>query len=227
MNLKLKIMKKLFLTVCAICFFFTLFAINVKEKVGKTPKTPLPFKCTKMAPWGKPGYVVSNVEIDNLPLFTYTDLGLTQKTTYETSATIFRRFLCKNVPFELLALRIGLSDPNRDVLITLNQNREMIDFIEVGIYTTTNERLYIKQWRIDSNENIIVTWIKVDNATPISAFSDFGSVEGQRIDMYYTVDDSGHFRLDKEVRYKPQIYTQSYLEDNSKELWDGNEVPLD
>ena len=78
-----------------------------------------------------------------------------------------------------------------------------------------------------SNENIIVTWIKVDNATPISAFSDFGSVEGQRIDMYYTVDDSGHFRLDKEVRYKPQIYTQSYLEDNSKELWDGNEVPLE
>ena len=219
-------MKKTFLVLCAICLCPALFAINVEEKIARTPQTPLPFECIKMAPWGKPGYGISNLEIDNLPLFTYTDLGLTQKTTYETYATIFRRFLYPKGSFELLALRIGASDPNKDVLITLDQNGDMIDFVEAGVYTATNGFIYIKQWRIDSDKNIIVTWIKIDSAVPVSAFSNFGSVKGQRIDEYYSVDESRHFHLDKEIKYKPQTYTQSYLEDCSKELWDGDETPL-
>ena len=219
-------MKKTFLVLCAICLCPALFAINVEEKIARTPQTPLPFECIKMAPWGKPGYGISNLEIDNLPLFTYTDLGLTQKTTYETSATIFRRFPYSEGSFELLALRIGASDPNKDVLITLDQNGDLIDFVEVGVYTTTNGFLYIKQWRIDNDKNIIVTWIKIDSAVPISVFSKFGSVQGQRIDEYYSIDESGYFHLDKEIKYKPQTYTQSYFEDCNKELWDGDEVVL-
>ena len=203
------------------------FADNVQERIARVQISSIPFKCIKEAKFPRPLYAFPNAYLTDLPVYLYSDLALHQ-TDYDENidCSIFRHFKVGERGLDLIAVDLTLSELSKKVLIVYDQNNCM-DCLEVEVCWGVNGILSVKQWRIDSNENIIVTWIKVDNATPISAFSDFGSVEGQRIDMYYTIDGSGHFRLDKEVRYKPQTYTQSYLEDASKELWDGNEVPLD
>ena len=85
-------MKKVFALSIMLIFSFTLYALNIKEKIARIQGTALPFNCTKTAPWGKTIYNLSSSELGSLPLHTYKDLGLTERTTYETSARIFRKF---------------------------------------------------------------------------------------------------------------------------------------
>lgn len=201
-------------------------ADNVQEKICTMPKTSIPFAGTKATLFPKTIYMLTGDIPESLPVYVYDDLALQQK-NYDSNieCSLCQRFDYSNKNFELLAITIGVYDWTKKILATY-QGNTLVDFIEIEIGWWNRNLMCVKQWRMDSNENIIITWIKVASSTPISAFSDFGNVEGQRIDMYYTIDSLGHFHLDKEIKYKPQIYTRSYLEDSSKELWDGDEVLL-
>ena len=201
-------MKKVFALSIMLIFSFTLYALNIKEKIARIQGTALPFNCTKTAPWGKTIYNLSSSELGSLPLHTYKDLGLTERTTYETSARIFRKFQTNNRSYIVIALSIGESDPNKQLLATFNEEGTVIDFLEAGVYFITSERLYIKQWRIKEDSTVI-------------------SVQAQRVDTYYKIDSSGKFQEIKQVKYQPRTYTKTYLEDKTKNLWEGNEVLIE
>lgn len=220
-------MKKIILLTLFVSAFYNLFAINTKDKIVRTPTAAIPFECTKMAPWGKPGFELSNSETRNLPMYVYHDLGLKLKTKNQPFARIFRKFTFDNNTFEMLALNIGESDPNKYVLATFNKEGEIIDFIECSVYFITTTRLFVKQWRIDAGQNIIITWLNVNQPEPIKFFDNFDTIIAQRIDSYYKVDTNGKFQLTKQVKYKPQSYTQAYLADKTQNIWDGNEIPLE
>lgn len=111
--------------------------------------------------------------------------------------------------------------------MTTFKDDELIDCIEADVSWYSNGILYIKQWRIDEEQTIIVTWLKLISSDPISAFSNFSTVDAQRLDSYYKVDTNGKFQHTKQVKYKPQSYTQAYLADKTKNIWDGNEIPLE
>ena len=87
--------------------------------------------------------------------------------------------------------------------------------------------ILIKQWQINPEHKIIVTLLKVESTASISAFSKFNSVEAQRIDTYYEITTDGKFREEKQVKYRPQTYTRSYLTDKTKNLWEGNETLME
>lgn len=220
-------MKKIFILSIILMFSFVLYALNIKEKIARTQGATLPFNCTKIAPWGKAIYNLSSSELGSLPLHTYKDLGLTVRTTYETSARIFRKFQTDNRSYILIALNIGESDPNKQLLATFDQEGAVIDFLETGVYFVTFERLYIKQWRIKEDSTVIVTHLQLIDTVPIMFYSSFSSIQAQRVDTYYKIDSSGKFQEIKQVKYQPQTYTKTYLEDKTKNLWEGNEVLME
>lgn len=200
------------------------FADNIKESIAKVPISSIPFDCTKNVFYPKPAYGFP-AEISGLPLATYTDLGLTQKNSLPSiDFMILRRFKTGIENFDLIALDICVSDWSKKLLAIYHENR-LIDCVEVEVSWWSQGSIFVKQWRIDENQKIIVTWLKVNSPTPVSAFSNFNTINAQRIDIYYEVDSSGKFQEIKQVKYQPQIYTRSYLTDKTKNLWEGNEVP--
>ena len=121
---------------------------------------------------------------------------------------------------------LGYRRIHQKVLVTYRDGK-FIDYIESEVAWWNEKMVFIKQWRIASNEEIVITWLKVQSTPPISAFSDFKSINAQRIDMHYKIDDNGKFELIKEIKYKPQLYPKTYLTDRSKNLWEGDEAPVE
>lgn len=196
---------------------------SVKEKLKHTPNAELPFECTRRAPWGKPGYAITKEEYENLPIFTYANLGLTEYNNYDEEVTIFRKFTSGFNNYCIVALEIGVSDPGKQLLVTYDNNGKVLDFLEAGVYDGgTKNRLCLKQWRIDNDRKIIVTWIKALTGEKWNITKDFSSIQGQRIDYYYQIDENGKFYKIKEVTYQPKNYPMSYLR-SDKNLWEGNE----
>ena len=209
-----------------VCLFFSLnvFADNLKVAERVTTSS-LPFECSKTTSYPNPAYAFP-VENFRLPLKTYRDLGLTEKNTIpSTDCVIFRRFKFISQKFDIIALDINVSDWNKKLLVAYSEN-DLTDYIEAEVCWYPDDIVFVKQWRITSDEEIIVTWLKVLSETPINAFSNFKEVTAQRIDMHYRIDANGKFQLTKEVKYVPRNYTRTYLADKTKNLWEGDETPI-
>ena len=212
---------------CIIFIFLILsgniFADNIKTSLEKTPITSIPFDCTKCVPYLEPTYAFPTEKGDNFPLATYNDLGLTQKNADpNTNCVIFRKFKPHNGNFDLLALDLTVSDLGKKILVTYHEGK-LIDYIEAEVSWFSGGIICVKQWHINANEEIVVTWLKVESSTPILAFSNFNSIHAQRIDIHCEIDSSGKFQEIKQVKYQPQTYTKAYLTDKNKNLWEGNE----
>ena len=117
---------------------------------------------------------------------------------------------------------LGVSDPGKDLLVTYDNEGNVLDFLETGAYWGGVERLCVKQWKITKEREIVVTWIKIESNASLQYHDNFTSVEGQRLDTRYSIDSNGSFQKIKEVRFEPRSYTKSYLE-SDKNLWEGNE----
>ena len=220
-------MKHYCLAFVCLMLSFSSFADNVKEILEKVPFAQLPFACTKTAVFIRPKVTYPGRINTCFPLNTYDDLGLTQK--YDDPNVIccdvFRKFQLKSGKYELVALDVNIFERTKKVLVVY-QNGELVDYIEAEVCWYPDSVLFVKQWRITSDEEIIVTWLKVLSETPINAFSNFKEVTAQRIDMHYRIDANGKFQLTKEVKYTPRNYTRTYLADKTKNLWEGNETPI-
>lgn len=203
------------------------FADNVKEILARVPFSQLPFACTKEARYpdsaiGYPFDMNTGFSLD-----CYNDLGLTQiYADPEMNCVVFRKFKPQKGNFDLVALDIEVSDWGKKILATYHEG-ELVDYIEGEVNWYSGGMILIKQWQINSNQKVIVTLLKVESSTPVSAFSKFDSVEAQRIDTYYEITADGKFRVVKQVKYRPQTYTRSYLTDKTKNLWEGNEVLME
>lgn len=213
---------------CIIFIFLILsgniLADSIKTRLEKIPNTPIPFNCTKCVPYLEPTYAFPTDKEENFPLAIYNDLGLTQKNTDPNmDCVIFRKFKPQNGNFDLLALDLTVSDLGKKILATYHAGK-LIDYIEAEVSWFSGGIICIKQWQINTKQEIIVTWLKVDSSTPIPAFSNFNSIQAQRVDTYYEIDSSGKFQEIKQVKYQPQTYTKAYLTDKNKNLWEGNEA---
>ena len=220
-------MKKIFLLLMLLSLSGILFAIDFKGKLTRLPKTKLPFERTKIVRHIQPRYALIEGEIEGLPLRTYKDLGLIQKTDYDNDASIFRQFDISSNTYELLAVNFSKPDSEKELLVTYTSDGKIIDFIESAVSFAWRGVFFIKQWRMNEGGGIIVTHIKIDSPAPISAFSDFGPVRGQRIDTSYEIDASGRFHKVKEVKYQFRDYSKTYLEDRTINLWEGDEAVIE
>ena len=215
-----------------VCLILSLssYADNVKKMLERIHYAQLPFACTKglhypEAIWGYPYATDTHFSIEM-----YADLGLTVKEAPDpnTDCVMLRKFKVHDERFTLVDVGMDISESGKKVLVVYRAG-ELVDYIESEIsWWSTQEQgvIYVKQWRITSNEEIIVTWLKVLSETPINAFSNFKEVNAQRIDMHYRIDANGKFQLTKEVKYTPRNYTRTYLADKTKNLWEGNETPI-
>lgn len=80
---------------------------------------------------------------------------------------------------------------------------------------------------IKEDSTVIITHLQLIDTVPIMFYSSFSSVQAQRVDTYYKIDSSGKFQEIKQVKYQPRTYTKTYLEDKTKNLWEGNEVLIE
>ncbi len=219
-------MKYFFLIFVYLMLTFNLFADNVRNFMEKVKFSSLPFECVKEIDYPKPAWGFPYDIKAPFSLEIYTDLGLTQKKfDSNINYSLFRKFRLCDERYALVVVDMDIAESAKKVLLTYRDG-EFIDYIESEVSWWSGGAFFVKQWRITSDEEIIVTWLKVQSKTPINAFSDFSSVNAQRIDMHYRIDEHGKFQLIKEVKYKLQNYTKAYLADKTKNLWEGNEIPL-
>ena len=215
-------MKSLFGILLILFFSTTDGLISMKEKLQRISTSNLPFEETSKAPGVKPRFAVPEQQWQNLPIFTYYDLGLTKRNNYNEDVVIYRKFESEYNDYCIVALKIGVSDPEKDLLVTYDNEGNILDFLETGVYWWGVERLCVKQWKITSKREIIITWIKIESNTRLQFIDNFTSIKGQRFDTHYTIDSKGIFQKIKEVSFEPQSYTKTYLE-SDKNLWEGNE----
>lgn len=225
-------------TFCILILLVTLNAIatDVKVEINKrikfVPYTNLPFSNTKtIGPSFR--YALIEDQIANLPMFLYDDITLTDgsldlKWDPNMECAIICRFPT-DTDFDLVALDIESAEWGKN-LLAVYKNGRLIDYIEAEISWDFTGGLYVKQWRITANREIVVTWLKINSPAPIRYNKDykfdFNTLNAQRIDTHYKIDDTGHFKVLKQIKYRPQDYSQADLARNSKNLWEGNEVEL-
>lgn len=114
----------------------------------------------------------------------------------------------------------------RHILATYDANGVLIDQLESAVYGESSRNgapLWIKQFRIDPDMTVTIYQLKADPAVPLNFWDQFESLEAQRIDTKYKIDETGHFRKISEISYQPQTYTITQLTDPAKNIWDGTE----
>lgn len=204
-------------------------SLNMKERLEFVPATTLPFVCEKKCPQPQPIMAVVKEYFGNLPIYTYEDLGATIKTSFKNEdCSIFRRLQPTNGNYYLAVLGIGITDWQKRILVTYNsQNAKIIDFIECEIYFAGEEWLYTKQWKVDENMQVVVYAINLISPEKVMFGTEFPPIQAQRVDTYYQISPERKFSRTKEVKYKPQTYTKAYLEDRTKNFWNGTETVED
>ena len=218
-------MRNFVIILIALCLTNQIFAIEIKEKITRTPVTSLPFSKGKTVFCAKSSWAFTDEQTVNLPMFMYQDLGLMEKYNDSNATCILCHKFQVNENFNLVALDISVAEWGKQLLATY-RNGELVDCIEADVNWYVDGPLCIKQWQIDASQEIIVTWLKIESSTPILAFSNFDKIKAQRIDTHYKVDTNGKFQEVKQVKYRSQTYTKAYLIDKNKNLWDGNEIPI-
>ena len=74
---------------------------------------------------------------------------------------------------------------------------------------------------------VTVYQVKPTSTTPIK-FEDTSlqtKMNAQRIDTRYQIDETGHIKKIKEIKYQPQDYMVLDFTEN-RNIWDGKEQPL-
>ena len=143
--------------------------------------------------------------------------------------SIFRRFSPTNGQYFIGVVYLGLVDNTRKLLVTATSEGEFVDFLEVSVqgFTKTGVEATIKQWKIDADMRVTVYQVKPTSTTPIR-FEDTSpqtKMNAQRIDTRYQIDETGHIKKIKEIKYQPQDYMILDFTGN-RNIWDGKEQPL-
>lgn len=115
-----------------------------------------------------------------------------------------------------------MTEMQTDVLVSVDSDGNILDALEVAV-----GYVYIKQYRILADGQIIVTTIKPKHEASI-LFENFNSSDsfvGNRIDCTYIVE-KGKFVLKKEQKYADKTYTYELLSDCNYRLWNGDEQLL-
>lgn len=219
-------MKTLFILI-SFLYVTGMNTITLKEGIRNIEKISLPFESTRKTPNSKPCYYLTDNEWGNLPRQMYEDLNLSVRTKYKHTGQMVHCFIMNNNSHILLALRNGDSDPELGLLATFTKDGKLVDYIESEVrFLLNNNRLYAMQYRIDKDATIIVTRLNVISDKPIMFYDEFTTIQAQRVDTYYRINDDGKFQQIKQVKFEPASYTHDDLQNENKNLWEGNETPI-
>lgn len=200
---------------------------SLKNKVDKTEITSLPFELTTLSRRSLPGFAVNSELNSKLSFHVYTDLGLKKQILYDdVTCSIFKRFETGNKNFILLDLWIDMGENYRHLLMTLNDNYQIIDTLDVAVGGSFDNFTFTKQYRLDSDLKLTVYWLKPLSETPVYFRPDTPPFEAQRIDCRYHIDDNGKFIQDEKILYKPQIYKPQEISVDGKNIWGGKEEKI-
>ena len=215
--------KKILITILLSIFFLSQAEAqigDIKRVFGMTPLTQLPYKGVMGKTWG-----------NKLDMSYWIDYGLTISVPLaeDGDCSIFRRFVPSNGQYLIGVIDLGIMDYIRKYLITATPEGEFIDCLEVSVfgYTRTGVGITIKQWKIDADMVVTVYQVKPTSTTPIR-FEDTSpqtKMNAQRIDSRYQIDETGHIKKIKEIKYQPQDYMILDFTGN-RNIWDGKEQPL-
>jgi hypothetical protein len=200
---------------------------NMSYVISSTPTEGVPFNATKKI---KPlvGYdgIVNNAN-NAIPDKLYDDVQCMQYTevanSYELAGRFFRKFTLPNSSNALIAISFGhgYGESRTDVLCVVNPTGAIISTIECAIMA---DAVYVKQFRINAQSQIIISTIKPTSA--VSLPESWVNFTGQRIDITYMVNAQGQFMQLLEQEFQPQNYTRTYLENKNVNIWEGGEIPL-
>ena len=141
----------------------------------------------------------------------------------DTAAAVYAKFYLPQQNAILIAVNFGgMTEMQTDVLVSVDAEGNILDTLEVRVGW-----VYIKEYRILADGQIVVTTIKPKQETSIlfEDFYSFDSFVGNRIDCTYHVEN-GKFVLKKEEKYADKTYTYELLSDKNYNLWEGNEQLL-
>jgi hypothetical protein len=223
----------LLLTICVVTILILLpsisvaqFAYSLEYALAHMPTESVPFEATKTTPFLRnynyslvnPNNVIPDKLYDNVQLTEYTNAS----NEPELCGEAFRKFAIPNSNNKLLVVAFGGStDWETYVICVVNPSGNVLSSLECEVRVMD---VYVKQFRITADCEIIVTTIHPSSETSIP-FATFTSFQGYRSDVTYSIDAQGQFI--KTTAYisasKTQTYTRQYLQDKSKNLWESNE----
>jgi hypothetical protein len=196
--------------------------------------TLLPFECTRsintLVTPRKQLALASKSTINSINFYYYRDVALTIKEKEKRGdIRLLRKFT--QPKFTLLAVTVNfILEGRTQWLITYDKQYQIVDTLVCGIHFLDRpDRLTLRQWRINENCEVQVSFVKLDNTDsqindPHKWIYFEKPIEGQRTDTFYQITDDGHFKKLREVKYKPQLYTSQYL--SKENLWNGTETPI-
>ena len=177
-------------------------------------------------------WVVLNEENRKFPEAIYRDFQRTQPEVYsdpdrEEYCAAYCQFRKPgNDNYTVLGVSLGEADVTSTLLVTYDLNGTQLDWVEVDAKFSD---IKLKQYNITPEMNLFVYELKPTSPTPIYFYEDYiqkkiSSLNAQRIDTVYQIDDDGKVNKLSEKKYQPKDYSMTILE--TADIWNGNEVPL-
>ena len=177
-------------------------------------------------------WVVLNEENRKFPDVIYRDFQRTQPEVYSDQD---REELCSgfcqfrkpgNDNYTVLGVSLGEADVTSTLLVTYDLNGTQLDWVEVDAKFSD---IKLKQYKITPEMKLFVYELKPTSPTPIYFYEDYiqkkiSSLNAQRIDTVYQIDDNGKVNKLSEKKYQPKDYSMTILE--TADIWNGNETPL-
>ena len=228
--------KEILITILLGIFFLQRTGAQIttaKEAFQAVPSTKLPYEGIageSLIPPRASVFFPYKVWGNKIDTSFWIDCGLTVSIPIDDGdCSIFRRFVPTNGQYFVGVINLGLVDYATKRLITATPEGEFIGCLEVSVfgYTRTGIGITIKQWKIDADMRVTVYQVKPTSTTPIR-FEDVSpqtKMNAQRIDTRYQVDETGHIKKVKEIKYHPQDYLVLDFT-GSRNIWDGKEQPL-
>lgn len=192
----------------------------MKDVLNGITFTQLPYNEAKGTPY-KICYGIDN-SLGIIPNKLYENLQCTEYTFADdddTAPVAYAKFQIPQQGTVLIAVNFGgVTDYATDVLVAVDSEGNISDTLEG---TVAQPFVYIKQYQILANGDIVITTIKPKQESSIP-FYKFAPFIGNRIACTYHVEN-GIFVLKKEEKYADKTYTYELLSDKNYNLWDGNE----
>ena len=194
--------------------------LSLSEAISKVPTTVIPFDATKSRGFIRdysfgvinPNNIIPDRLYDNVQLTQYSNAS----DSPDLSGISFRKFAVPNTTNSLLVVSFGgATDWRTDVMCVVNSSGQVLSTLEVTVNVMD---VFVKQFRITAQNQIIVTTIKPTSTTSIP-FNNFTSFSGYRQDITYSINTQGQFVQGSVQTFPTQTYSRSTLADRSVELW--------
>lgn len=202
---------------------------TMKSLIGSIPVTAPPTSdmSKQLKKW-----VALNEENRKFPDVIYRDFQRTQPEVYsdpdrEEYCAAYCQFRKPgNSEFTILGISIDEGDYRDIILATYEFDGSPIDWVDVEVKFGD---IKLKQYKITPEMKLFVYELKPTSPTPIYFYEDYiqkkiSSLNAQRIDTVYQIDDDGKVNKLSEKKYQPKDYSMTTLE--TADIWNGNETPL-